>query len=199
MYNLERIRIERRCSMNPIDELLAEHEAVKTTLKILKRIGQNVAETGKIENPEHLDQLFDFFITFVDQCHHSKEEGHLFPALEEVGVSREGGPVGVMLKEHQQGRDLVSKMKTAARQYESGEKEAAQKFTQHANDYIALLDFHIDKENKVLFPMANNHLPDSKLEELRQEFDRIETDKIGPGMHKAFHKMIDTMKGVYLQ
>ena len=185
--------------MNPIDELLAEHEAVKTTLKILKRIGQDVAKTGKIENPDHLDQLLDFFITFVDQCQHSKEEAHLFPALEEVGVSREGGPVGVMLKEHQQGRDLVSKMKAAARQYESGDKEAAQKFTQHANDYIALLDFHIDKENKVLFPMANNHLPDSKLEELRKEFDRIETDKIGPGRHEAFHKMIDTMKGVYLQ
>ena len=185
--------------MNPINELLAEHEAVRKTLKILKRIGQDVEKTRKIENPGHLVQLFDFFITFVDKCHHSKEEEHLFPALEEVGVSREGGPVGVMLKEHQQGRDLVLKMKNAARQFESGKKEAAQKFTQHANDYIALLDFHIDKENKVLFPMATNHLSASKLEELSKEFDRIETDKIGPGRHEAFHKMIDTMKTVYLQ
>ena len=185
--------------MNPIDELLAEHEAVKTTLKILKRIGEDAARTGNIENPEHLDQLLDFFITFVDKCHHSKDEEHLFPALEEVGVSREGGPVGVMLKEHQHGRDLVLKMKNAARQFESGKKEAAQKFTQHANDYVALLDFHIDKENKVLFPMANNHLSAGKLEELSKEFYRIETDKIGPGRHEAFHKMINTMKRVYLQ
>lgn len=185
--------------MNSINELLAEHEAVRTTLKILKRIGQDVAKTGKILNPEHLDQLFDFFITFVDQCHHSKEEEQLFPALEEVGVSREGGPVGVMLKEHQQGRDLVAKMKAAVRQYENGDKDAAQKFTQHANDYIALLDFHIDKENNVLFPMAIKHLSRSKLENLKKEFNRIETDKIGPGKHEAFHKMIDTMKGIYLQ
>ena len=185
--------------MNPIDELLAEHEAVKTTLKILKRIGQDVTKSGKIANPEHLVQLLDFFITFVDRCHHSKEEEQLFPALEEVGVSREGGPVGVMLKEHQQGRDLVAKMRAAVCQYENGDKDAAQKFTQHANDYIALLDFHIDKENNVLFPMASNYLPDRKLKELKKEFDRIETDKIGPGKHETFHKMIDTMKGIYLQ
>ena len=184
--------------MNPINELLAEHEAVRKTLKILKRIGQDVAKTGKIENPEHLDQLFDFFITFVDRCHHSKEEELLFPALEEVGVSREGGPVGVMLTEHQQGRDLVTKMKTALAKYKNGDKDATQKFTQHANDYTTLLDFHIDKENNVLFPMAMKHLPESKMIELKKGFDRIEIDKIGAGKHEAFHQMLDALEGIYL-
>ncbi len=185
--------------MNAIDELINEHEAVRLTLRILSRIGQDIAETGKISNPEHLDQLFDFFSTFVDQCHHSKEEEQLFPALEEVGVSREGGPVGVMLKEHQQGRDLVAKMKSAVARYRNGEKDAARKFIQHANDYTTLLDFHIDKENNVLFPMAVNHLPESKLEALKKGFDKIETDKIGAGRHDAFHKMLDAMKRIYLQ
>ena len=185
--------------MNAIDDLINEHEAVRLTLRVLKSISQEIAKSGKISNPEHLDQLFDFFSTFVDRCHHSKEEEQLFPALEEVGVSREGGPVGVMLKEHQRGRDLVAEMKTALAQYRSGDADAAQKFTQHANDYITLLDFHIDKENNVLFPMAINNLPDSKLAELKKAFDRIETDKIGAGKHEAFHKMIDAMKGLYLQ
>lgn len=194
MNILEYILTERRCSMNPINELLAEHEAVRTTLQILKRIGQDVAKTGKIPNPEHLDPLFNFFVTFVDRCHHSKEEELLFPALEEVGVSREGGPVGVMLKEHQQGRDLVTKMKTALAKYKSGDKDAAQEFAQYANDYTTLLDFHIDKENNVLFPMAMKHLPESKMIELKKGFDRIEIDKIGAGKHEAFQKMIESMK-----
>jgi len=184
--------------MNPIDELLAEHEAVRTTLKILKRIGQDVAETGKIANPEHLDQLFDFFVTFVDRCHHSKEEEQLFPALEEVGVSREGGPVGVMLKEHQQGRDLVAAMKTAIDLYGQGDKDAAQIFIQRANDYVALLNFHIDKENNVLFPTAVKNLSENKMVELKKGFDRIEEDKIGAGKHEYYHQMLDTMKKIYL-
>lgn len=185
--------------MNAIEELMNEHEAVRTTLKILERISRAAAENGKIAYPDHLKQLFDFFTTFVDRCHHSKEEEQLFPALEAVGVSREGGPVGVMLKEHQQGRDLVVKMKNAVRQYENGDKDSSRRFAKHAKAYIMLLDFHIDKENNVLFPMARNHLSDSKLKELKKEFDRIETDKIGTGKHEAFHKMMDTMKGIYLQ
>lgn len=184
--------------MNAIDELIHEHEAVRLTLRILNRIGQEIATTGKISNPEHLDQLFDFFSTFVDRCHHGKEEEQLFPALEEVGVSREGGPVGIMLKEHQQGRDLVAKMKTALDLYENGNKDAAQIFIRHANDYTTLLEFHIDKENKVLFPMAVKHLPKSKLAELKKGFDRIETDKIGAGKHEYYHQMLDALEGLYL-
>jgi hemerythrin-like domain-containing protein len=184
--------------MNPIADLLAEHEAVKTTLKILKRISDDVSETGKMSNPEHLAQLLDFFITFVDRCHHSKEEQQLFPALEEVGVSREGGPVGVMLKEHQQGRALVAEMKTALDQSKSGDEVAAQSLIQHANDYIILLEFHIDKENNVLFPMAEKHLPKSKMDELKKGFDRIEEDKIGAGNHEYYHQMLDTLEKEYL-
>lgn len=184
--------------MNPIDELLAEHEAVKTTLKILKRIGEDVAKTGKIEHPEHLARLIDFFITFVDRCHHSKEEEQLFPALEEVGVSREGGPVGVMLKEHQQGRDLISEMKIALERYGHSDKDTAQIFIQLANDYVTLLNFHIDKENNVLFPMASKHLPESKMVELKKGFDRIEKDKIGAGKHEHYHQMLDAFEKEYL-
>lgn len=184
--------------MNPIDELIAEHEAVKTTLKILKRIGEDVAETGKAANPEHYVQLLDFFITFVDRCHHSKEEELLFPALEEVGVSREGGPVGVMLKEHQQGRALVAEMKTALDQFKSGDKAAAQDLITHSNDYIMLLDFHIDKENNVLFPMAEKYLPKTKMVELKKGFDRIEEEKIGAGKHEYYHQMLDALEKEYL-
>jgi hemerythrin-like domain-containing protein len=184
--------------MNPIEELLVEHEAVKTTLKILKRIGENVSETGKIANPEHFAQLLDFFITFVDQCHHSKEEEQLFPALEEVGVSREGGPVGVMLKDHQQGRALVAGMQTALDQSKSGDTSAAQNLIKHSNEYIMLLEFHIDKENNVLFPMAEKHLSKSKMLELKKGFDRIEKEKVGAGKHEYYHQMLDALEKEYL-
>ena len=152
--------------MNAINELLAEHEAVKLTLKILEKIGQKIDETGRIPQTGHVEQLFDFFSTFVDRCHHGKEEELLFPALEQVGISREGGPVGVMLKEHQQGRDLVSKMKNELSRYRDGDNDTALNFKKYADDYIALLDFHIEKENNVLFPMAIKHLSATKLAEV---------------------------------
>jgi len=185
--------------MNSIKELLAEHEAVRMTLKILERITNEIDKTEKISEPEHLKQLFEFFSVFVDKCHHGKEEELLFPALETVGISRKGGPIGVMLNEHQQGRDLVAKMNRDLSQYLNGDAGAAQKLKVSADAYIALLNFHIDKENKVLFPMAEQHLSENKLAEMKKGFDKIETDKIGTGKHEEFHRMLDILKGVYLK
>ncbi|XPS86566.1 hemerythrin family protein, putative oxygen carrier protein [Desulfosarcina variabilis str. Montpellier] len=185
--------------MNAINELLTEHEAVRTTLRIIETIGQDIERTGKISNPDHVEQLLEFFTTFVDRCHHGKEEELLFPALEKVGISREGGPVGVMLEEHQRGRNLVSKMKNEFARYRNGDGGATEKFKRHADDYIALLDFYIDKENKVLFPLAINHLPESDLSEMKHGFDQIESEKIGVGTHERFHQMLSELGNIYLQ
>jgi len=184
--------------MNAIKELITEHEAVRMTLKILNRITGEIEKTANISHPKHLEQLFEFFSVFVDKCHHGKEEELLFPALEAVGISREGGPIGVMLNEHQQGRDLVVKMKRALTQYLNKDVGAAQKLKGSADAYIALLNHHIDKENNVLFPMAVQHLSENKLAELKNGFDRIETDKIGTGKHEEFHKMLEDLESVYL-
>ncbi|WP_419655498.1 hemerythrin domain-containing protein [Desulfosarcina variabilis] len=206
LYSQERLKFgmysndsKRRNAMNAINELLTEHEAVRTTLRIIETIGQDIERTGKISNPDHVEQLLEFFTTFVDRCHHGKEEELLFPALEKVGISREGGPVGVMLEEHQRGRNLVSKMKNEFARYRNGDGGATEKFKRHADDYIALLDFYIDKENKVLFPLAINHLPESDLSEMKHGFDQIESEKIGVGTHERFHQMLSELGNIYLQ
>jgi len=184
--------------MNAIKQLITEHEAVRVTLKILNRITGDIEKSVNISLPKHLEQLFEFFSVFVDKCHHGKEEELLFPALEAVGISREGGPIGVMLNEHQQGRHLVVKMKRALTQYVNKNAGAAQQLKESADAYIALLNHHIDKENNVLFPMAVQHLSENKLAELKHGFDRIETDKIGTGKHEEFHEMLEDLESVYL-
>jgi hemerythrin-like domain-containing protein len=40
---------------------------------------------------------------YADRQHHVKEEDLLFLELEKKGMPRDGGPVGVMLMEHQFG------------------------------------------------------------------------------------------------
>jgi hemerythrin-like domain-containing protein len=185
--------------MQPIEDLKTEHEAVKITLRILDSICNEAEKTGEISNSDHLKQLIEFFRTFVDKCHHGKEEAVLFPALEEVGVSREGGPIGVMLKEHQQGRDLVAKMNVALSQHSEGDREAVPDLIQYARAYIALLTQHIDKENNVLFPMADRHLSSEKQVELWEGFETIEKEKIGAGKHEAFHRMIESLENIYIQ
>lgn len=183
--------------MNPIEDLKNEHEAVRLTLKILDRITADMADAGAPAHPEHLDQLFEFFGVFVDRCHHGKEEALLFPALEAVGVGNKGGPIGVMLREHESGRNLVAKMKQTLTDYRHGDGAAAGRMRTSAAEYIDLLDQHIEKENRVLFPLAAQHLSPAVLAEMMTGFDDIETRRIGPGRHEAFHRMLDNLATVY--
>jgi hemerythrin-like domain-containing protein len=185
--------------MKPIQDLINEHEAVKLTLKILDIICNEIEQSENISNTEHLDQLIEFFTVFVDKCHHGKEEELLFPALEEIGVQRDGGPIGVMLSEHQQGRKYVLKMKEALLRYNEGDSAAAAKLAKNARAYIALLRQHIDKENNVLFPIGDSRLSEGKKEELWEGFETIEKQKIGVGKHEEFHNMIEQLESVYLK
>ena len=75
--------------MNPIEELIAEHEGIKVSLEILDRISRRMVTAEPVELKDAQD-LVEFYKVFVDTCHHGKEEELLFPALESVGVSRNG-------------------------------------------------------------------------------------------------------------
>lgn len=185
--------------MNPIKDLRNEHQAVKLTLKILDKINQNIECSGKMTDTDHMDQLMDFFSVFVDACHHGKEEDLLFPAMEKIGVSKDNGPIGVLLHEHQLGRGYIKGMKDALSAYKKGNTDALNRFSENAKCYITLLNEHIYKEDHVLFPLAEKHLPGKKQAELSEGFEKIEVEKIGIGKHDEFHNMLDQFEDTYLK
>ena len=185
--------------MQPIKDLKMEHDAVQLTLRILDKICQKIEQSGEIIDLQHIDQLLEVFKVFVDKCHHGKEEELLFPALENVGVSREGGPIEVLLHEHQQGREYVQNMNAALVQYKKGDRTADDEFVRNAKGYINLLNQHIDKENSVLFPLAETHLSEQEQAKLWEGFELIETQKIGAGKHDEFHEMLENLERVYLK
>ncbi len=63
--------------MRPTDDLREEHRAVELMLEILDSVCTNI-ESGKSVEQEHLEKLVEFMRIFVDKCHHTKEEAHLF-------------------------------------------------------------------------------------------------------------------------
>ncbi len=153
--------------------LRADHELILRALAVLERLGQRL-ERGEAVNREALAWLSDFFTTFVDRCHHGKEEQHLFPALERHGLPRDGGPVGVMLFEHEEGRGMLRTM----RQQEDSKTAVA------IRQYARLLRAHIDKENGILFPLAEHVIPGQEHQRLVQAFDALEEAVVGRDVHE---------------
>jgi hemerythrin-like domain-containing protein len=180
--------------MKPTEQLKAEHEGVKLMLMILNKVCANPDEI----NQEHFTKILEFLKIFVDKCHHGKEEDLLFPAMEKAGVPKEGGPIGVMLIEHQQGRGYINGMSEAFDKLQKGERKASAKIAENGENYIALLTQHIDKENNILFPMADKMLSKTTQDELAEEFEKLEVERIGLGKHEEFHKLLHQLKEIYL-
>lgn len=182
--------------MRATEQLMQEHRAIETMLNILESVCREL-EAGEAVNAEHLDRILEFIRVFADQCHHGKEEDLLFPAMEMAGIPREGGPIGVMLIEHTHGREYVRGMSGAVSRYKAGEKGAVSDFVANARGYIALLRQHINKEDNILYRMADMHLSVEKQEELLEQFEQVERERIGPGKHEVFHKLLEQLGKVY--
>lgn len=183
--------------MTAIEELKAEHEAVLLTIRILDKITSKL-EAGQAIDIRHLDQILEFLKVFVDQCHHGKEEKVLFPAMEEAGIPREGGPLGVMFYEHDQGRSFVQGLRSGVEDYRDGKDKAIAEISKYAQNYGQLLTAHIDKENNVLYVMAERVLSSDKMAEMAEAFAVIEETEIGPNKHAEFHRTLHALRDVYL-
>jgi hemerythrin-like domain-containing protein len=183
--------------MKATEQLMDEHEGVKVMLNILERIYGPSGTAGTL-NISHFDEILEFLKVFIDKCHHGKEEDLLFPALIAAGIP-ENGPITVMLQEHQMGRGYIKAMNDSYVSYMSGDQSSYDVIRRNALDYISLLRSHIEKENNILFVMADRVLSAEKQEELFEGFERIEEERIGVGKHEEFHKMLERLSGIYLK
>ena len=179
-----------------IKELMDDHQLILRMLRVLNGMclcldaGKQVAETD-------LGAALDFIKTFADFCHHGKEEDFLFPAMGEVGFPREGGPVGVMLMEHERGRAYVKSFSAALERVRAGESAALEDVARSAKGYASLLSDHIGKEDNMLYPMAMQAIPEARWKVLKDEFDRIENERMGPKRRAGYGALVERLLIAY--
>ncbi len=173
--------------MKPTDTLKHEHKIVLAVLDGAEREARSIQATGKVD-ADKVAKIVDFFRTFVDKCHHSKEEQRLFPQLEERGMPHDDGPIAVMLYEHTLGRNETAAIADTMNKLSGGDVGAAEALAEHLLAYAKLLREHIDKENNILFAMADRILTPADQDELSAAFDAIEAEEIGEGVHEQYHQ-----------
>jgi hemerythrin-like domain-containing protein len=151
---------------SPTDVLREEHRVILRALGLLESATDRLARAEAL--PEGWwERLIGWLRAFADLNHHAKEERYLFPALVKAGVPSEGGPIAVMLAEHVEGRALIQVMGAGV---VSRQADAARR-------YIQLLRDHIDKENGVLFPLAEAVLEEHAQRAVAREFVTLEAEQ----------------------
>ena len=169
------------------DLLMRDHE---TTEKVFDA-GEKAFAAGK-PDPAMVKELLRYFVEYVDGCHNKKEENHLFPLLEERGVSRQDGPLGVMLQEHTRSVELLARLKSLADTYVGGDDSVLGELSRVYGEYIALLKQHFWKENDILYPMAERALSQSDADRVVKGIAATE-NALSPDTRPRYYKLADEL------
>ena len=174
---------------------MEEHRVIERVLDSLENAALEAQKGGKA-SPEFFILAADFIKGFADGCHHKKEEGVLFKEIVNAGVPEQGGPVGVMLADHEQGRVYTRAMRQAAEQWQAGDASKRAVAAQNALGYVNLLRNHIHKEDNILFPLAGRVIPAERQESLTEAFDYIEHEETGEGVHEKYLGLAEKLEKI---
>jgi hemerythrin-like domain-containing protein len=180
--------------MRPTDILRQEHQVILTVLDAAEREARAVMAGAPVD-AGRLERFVDFIRTFADHCHHAKEEDLLFVRMGQRGFPAEVGPIAVMLHEHEVGRALVKAVADNATAAASGDAAARQTVAESLSSYATLLRNHIYKEDNILYPMADQAFTDEDQSVLAADFERVEREDIGEGVHERYEALARELAG----
>ncbi len=172
-----------------MDNFRHDHDEILMALDILDKM---IAAGDQAAREDFLDFVV-FLNEFADAYHNGKEEAILFPALIEAGMQQPGGPVGVMLHEHEECRQYIEDMKRAL-----AEPSNYGKFALTARKFSDLQRQHLQKENSILFLVAERMLSPSQLDTIRDALEQYGEEIVGHGRREELFNMLDGLKKKYV-
>ncbi len=168
--------------MEAIETLMNEHRTIEKVIHALVAFTQELQRRAATDR-EELSRFVGFLQRYADQLHHGKEEDILFRAMADHGFPTEGGPIAVMLAEHDRGRSFIQVLAEATQPGAPWTDADRRRIADAAAAYGGLLRAHIHKEDAILYPMAEQHLPP----DAHQQVDaRCASHDAEPG-HAALH------------
>jgi len=177
--------------------LRQDHEDIQTVLAILAEMSNRLEEDADVP-PDDLATVLRYLDVFVTQSHNAKEEEALYPALAEVGLPPDSGPIALMMAEHQMVQNFLGGLHEAIARYKPGDSDDGHMIAEYARNYALLFSKHIEQEDQVIYPVADQRLPAEEQDQLAKRFEEIERQTIGAGGHDRWHRMAHDLAQNYL-
>lgn len=159
----------------PTRILEREHGYIQRVVAALVR--QTVAiEAGEAPDLVLLERAVDFLRTYSERYHHAKEEGILFPLLEERGAPATGCPLVALKHDHVVGHGVVNDLADAVAAGRAGRPGPVENLLRPLHTLTDLYPGHIWREDYLLFPMMQRTLSEADMEELTRLFEETDHD-----------------------
>lgn len=171
--------------------LIDDHQ---TTERVFDAVSRALA--GERPPSARLLQQFSSYATeYIDGCHNRKEEDHLFPLAEARGIPRDGGPLAVMLMEHEQSRTLLGELVPLVERFVAGDAAVLSQLRTKVDAYAALLKGHFWKETDILYPMVRRLMQPEDDARVLAGIEATEA-ALGPDTRARYYRLADEICGV---
>lgn len=172
--------------------LVHEHELIERAMAVLNKNLESLV-SGE-HNPTQLTRALDFLLEFGDKVHNKKEENFLFPLMSERGIPIKGGPLGVMLMEHEAERELLARMMADVPNLADFSQDHLEAFKSEGMEYLRIRSEHIWKENDVLYAMGRKVLSQTDAECLVDKFNDIDLAAYGDNAKENYLSMVEELE-----
>jgi len=173
---------------NVTQVMMDEHQLILRMIALVEKNTERL-EAGQFRNWRFYLDAVDFIRNYADRFHHAKEEDILFVALVRNGMPEKQSPIEAMLMEHDQGRAHVRGMEEAAGKALAGEIGQGPVIIKHARGYAELLRGHIDKEDTILYPLAERVLPAEMRKPMLEAYSEAAAKMVG--LAERYQKMVE--------
>jgi hemerythrin-like domain-containing protein len=158
----------------PTAHLRKDHDLIEKVISAMQ-ITVGLLKDGKKVPESILLPTIDFAKNFTNVCHHGKEEEALFPALGQVGMPTNMGPIRMMIMEHETTKKITEKIEEFAKTYlDAGDPS---NLIECIELYIEHVKAHLWKENNRLFMMADARLQ-AYGKQVEEELQKTEDSKL---------------------
>jgi CheY-like chemotaxis protein len=176
-------RITKKKSIDAVTVLSEEHEMLTRMGKVLQAISDRL---GKTIVPEKIIKWCGSTTILLDsRVHHKKEDYFVIKflerAIEEQGESPKSkvfsrSSLKTIEKEHETLLEILSDLQKNATLYSRNEAKGEAALKETIESYLDLLEKHMDREERLLFPLSRKYLNDEDMAKLLTEFDKVEKD-----------------------
>lgn len=177
-----------------IHELKHDHRVIQQVVAGMSAVAE-LLDSGKHVDPSVLADLVQFLRVFADQCHHEKEEQHLFPLLATKANVSTRHELESLEREHRSAKQLVGQLAKAAAVYVHNPAAVRYLVIDLLQQLVKLYPAHIWKEDFLLFPLAQQNLSPAEQRNLEEEFENVEHE-VGEDVHAAFEMLAKKLEAV---
>jgi hemerythrin-like domain-containing protein len=183
--------------MKPTDNLIIEHREISELLNIMSIIAENI-KSKDVFYPNDVEEIINYLIIILDKSHQGKEDGVLYPELILSGIPKETAPLSIINYEHNLAKHYLNDINSCVVNCKIGNDFSGELLADSLTNYVIVIQNHIQREEEIVFPLANEVLSDEKQNEISQKFEDIEQKNMAHNFADHFNKLLNKLHNKYL-